>query len=136
MKASFKSAIAAVALAALNVGAAAPAQAQVRRYITFENACGLPVRLYVSHADGYRNWHAHGPFVLSAYQGATRLDANGIILTQTEDHDLYFYAETTNGTVIWDGTAHAASFNGVTYMMRRAPVAVVGGELGTRLTCN
>jgi hypothetical protein len=115
---------------------ALPAEAQVRRYIAFENSCDVPVRVYVSHADGYRNWHAHGPFIIEPYRGAIRLEANGVTLTQTENHDLYFYAESLDGSRIWDGRDHTAGYNGVNYRMRRAYVEVEGGWLNARLTCD
>ena len=136
MKALLSAAVAAVSIAAVAVGSAGPAEAQVRRYISFQSSCDRPVRLYISHADGYRNWHAHGPFLLGAYQAPIRLEANGITLTQTENHDLYFYAESLDGNDLWEGTDHAATFNGVTYNMRRAPVTVSGGWLNAHLTCN
>jgi len=112
-----------------------PAHGQIRRYISFQNSCGTAIRLYISHADGYRNWHVHGPFVIQAYGGPIRLEANNITLTQTENHDLYFYAESLDGSGVWEGTEHSASLNGVTYRMRRAAVTVTGGWLNARLTC-
>lgn len=135
MKAYLGAAVAAVSLAALAVGSSGPAQAQIRRFIAFESGCDRPVRLYISHADGYRNWHAHGPFVLSAYQRPIRLEAGGVTLSQTDNHDLYFYAESLDGAHVWEGTDHRATYNGVTYNMRRAPVSLSGGWLNARLTC-
>lgn len=114
----------------------APAQAQIRRYISFENACNRAVRIYISHADGYRNWHPHGPFELSANEGPIRLEANGVTLTQTENHDLYFYAESLDGAEVWDGNDHTATYNNINYRMRRAVVEINGGWLNARLTCD
>lgn len=128
----FGSLLTASALALLAV----PAEAQVRRYIAFENTCNVAIRVYISHADGYRNWHAHGPFVIQAHEGPIRLEANGLTLTQTENHDLYFYAESLDGRRIWDGRDHTATYHGVNYRMRRAYVEVDGGWLNARLTCS
>jgi len=114
---------------------ALPAEAQLRRFISFENACNFPVRVYISHADGYRNWHAHGPFIIQPYEGAIRLEANGVTLTQTENHELYFYAESLDASISWGGTDHTVTHNGVNYRMRRAYVEVDGGWLNARLTC-
>jgi len=115
---------------------ALPAKAQVRRYLAFENTCDVPVRVYISHADGYRNWHPHGPFIIQPHRGPIRLEANGVTLTQTENHDLYFYAESLAGDLIWEGRDHTAIFNGVNYRMRRAIVEVEGGWLNARITCS
>jgi hypothetical protein len=115
---------------------ASPAEAQVRRYIAFENTCNFPVRVYISHADGYRNWHAHGPFIIPPREGPIRMEANGVTLTQTEDHELYFYAESLDASRIWDGSDHTVTYNGVNYWMRRANVEVDGGWLNARLTCS
>ena len=123
-------------LACLAIGIPATAQAQVRRYISFENRCNSPVRIYISHADGWRNWHPHGPFIMEARQGPIRLEANRITLTQTENHDLYFYAEALDGSGdVWEGNDHVATYNGVTYRMRRATVTVTGGWLNASLIC-
>ena len=115
---------------------ARPAEAQVKRYIAFENTCNFPVRVYISHADGYRNWHAHGPFIIQPNQGPIRLEANGVTLTQTENHDLYFYGESLDGRLIWGGRDHTIALHGVNYRMRRASVAVEGGWLNALITCN
>lgn len=115
---------------------ARPAEAQVKRYISFQNDCGTAIRVYVSHADGYRNWHAHGPFIIQAYEGPIRLEANGVTLTQTENHEFYFYAESLDGRRVWEGRDYTAILNGVTYRMRRASVEVDGGWLNARLTCS
>jgi hypothetical protein len=127
--------VAAILIAA-TVGTTTTAQAQVRRFISFENTCNHQVRVYISHADGWRNWHPHGPFIVPPFSSPMRLEANGITLTQTEGHDLYFYAESLDGSgLLWDGSDHVATFAGVSYTMRRAPVAVNGGWLNVRLTC-
>jgi hypothetical protein len=110
------------------------AQAQVRRYITFTNGCRFNVRFYVSHADGWRNWHVHGPFEFAAWDGPRRLEANGITLTQTENHDLYVYAEDSRGGT-WEGD-HVYEYQGTMYRMMRATTTVSGGELRVRLTCD
>jgi len=113
-----------------------PADTEGRRYISFENGCDHAVRIYISHADGHRNWHAHGPFELQANQDPIRLEANGITLTQSANHDLYFYGESLDGSGVWDGADHTATYNGATYRMRRAEVEVLdNGWLNARLTC-
>ncbi len=114
---------------------ALPAEAQVKRYIAFENSCNVPIRVYISHADGYRNWHAHGPFILQPQRGPIRLEANGVTLTQTEGHDLYFYAESLDGDLIWRGD-YITVYQGVNYRMRRADVEVDGGWLNARIACS
>lgn len=133
VKAALRTAIAATIL--FSSIAATPAYAQVRRFISFENRCNRAVRIYISHADGYRNWHVHGPFVIQAFEGPTRLEANGVTLTQTDDHELYFYAESVDGTMSVTGSDHLATYLGVTYRMRRANVTVTGGWLNAVLTC-
>jgi len=125
-------------MSACVVLASAPtvASAQVKRYISFENDCPYPVRIYISHADGWRNWHPHGPFVLDGNEGPIRLEADGVTLTQSDDHELYFYAERLDGNGVWDGEDHWATYNGIEYGMRKANVTVNGGWLNARLTCN
>jgi hypothetical protein len=112
------------------------AETQVTRFIAFENTCYFPIRVYISHADGYRNWHAHGPFIIQANQGPIRLEANGVTLRQTDDHELYFYAESLDASRIWAGNDHSVNYNGVNYRMRRANVEVEGGWLNARLACD
>ena len=136
MKALLSATLVTLAVAVLGSVTVPAAQAQVRRTITFENDCVLPVRIFISHADGWRNWHSHGPFVLSAYEGPNTLTVDGRTLVQSDDHDLYYYAESLDGTEIWDGSVHTALYNGVTYLMRRAGVTLSNGSLNTRLTCD
>lgn len=77
--------------------ASTPAEAQARRRIAIANDCGRPVQVMVHHADAYHNWHPHGWYQYVANERYAYVKANGVQLTQLEDHNLYFYAETTDG---------------------------------------
>ena len=127
------SALSAAALTAM----AGPAQAQVAREIFFHNDCASPVRFVISHADQSRNWHPHGWWNFSAHQEPTRLLVDDRPITQLDDHDLYFYAEATDGSGnFWDGSDHQATFLGTTFRMQKANMTVESGNLLIRLTCD
>jgi len=110
------------------------AQAQAKRYISIDSVCSKAIRLYVSHADGYRNWHVHGPYALGAYEGPTKLRDSGVVLTQTENHEMYIYAESTDGSYVWSGD-HGFEYGGLTYNMKKANASLVDGEFRVKLTC-
>jgi len=132
LRAAVATALAASAL----TGLAMPAHAQRNREIFVQNECPAPVRFLISHADQNRNWHPHGWWEFRANQPSTRLLVDDRVITQRDDHDLYFYAESTdNSGHIWDGTDHSATWVGVTYRMQRANMAVVDGGLQLTLTC-
>ena len=59
----------------------------------------------------------------------------GRVLTQLEDHELYFYAESTDGTFSWEGGTFV-NFNGTRYPMRKATTVVERGNLVLILNCN
>lgn len=129
-----KVALSCVAILVLSFDSGAFAQNSPNRYITFQNNCRWAVRLWVYHADGWRNWHPHGPFELSAYSGPTRLLAGNTYLTQSDGHNLYYYAETLGRTRTWDGNQQVA-YNGITYNMRLAEVGIQNGNLGHVMNC-
>jgi hypothetical protein len=126
-------ALVALALSPLPAASPALAQSQVLRPILIENLCNRPVNLWVDHSDGWRNWHTHGSFTVGAY-ASTYLSDNGTRLHQRTDHDIYFYAETTNGTVTWDGT-YMRNVDGYTLPMRRQSVVLKNGAYAIRLGC-
>jgi hypothetical protein len=110
-------------------------QAQVKRNISIDSNCPKALRLYISHADGYRNWHVHGPFQFAPNEGPTKLKDNGVVLTQSENHDLYVYAESLDGKTSWSGD-YSFEFNGLTFGMMKAALSLVNGEVRVNLTCN
>lgn len=109
-------------------------QAQTQRVITVENMCAKPVRLYVSHADGFRNWHVHGPYIMGAFEGPNHLRDNGVVLTQSENHDLYIYAESLDGRRVWSGN-HGFWYGGLVFNMTKVTLNMVDGGLRFRLLC-
>jgi len=114
---------------------AAPAQA-VEREIELQNDCSHPVRVLISHAYAEDTWDAHGWYEFEANEEATQLLDNDEPLLQLDDHALFIYAESTDGSEIyWDGEEHYETFSDVTYGMKRAVLEVVSGDLRVRLTC-
>ena len=114
-----------------------PAYAAVDRDVYFQNDCAHPVRIIVSHAYDQDAWDAHGWYEFTANEESTQLEDNDTPLTQRDDHPLYFYAETTDGSEIyWDGEEHYGELNDVTYGMTKANVEVRGGNFNIRLTCD
>jgi hypothetical protein len=112
-----------------------PVRAQMRREIVFTNDCRRPVRILVHHADGYQNWHPHGWYYLPAFTSSTLRD-RGVVLTQSDGHDLYYYAEPTDGSSgAWEGNDASVMHEGVRYSLLRANATVRGGSLNVRLTC-
>ena len=115
---------------------AEPAHAQVARELWVKNDCPRPMRFIISHADAYRNWHTHGWWNFSANESAKALTWSGIRLTQLDNHDLYIYGETTDGSgQYWQGGDFHYEFSGNTYNMMKVPLSVVSGHLELRLTC-
>ncbi len=87
---------------------------ETQRRIVFDNRCNAPIRLLVRHADGYRNWHIHGWYDLDPHE-VTGLTSNGTRLTQSDNHTLYFYAESSdNRGYLWNGD-HNEEWRGTTY---------------------
>ena len=122
----------------LATGFAGEAVAQARRKIVFANDCRRPVQLMVYHADAYRNWHPHGWYKFDAYETYSYIRSSGVILTQLEDHNLYFYAETTDGGSIlrWQGSGPEVTYQGGTYRTTNANTFVNSdGDIAIRLTC-
>lgn len=126
-------ALIALALSPVPMAVPAAAQSQVLRPILVENFCNRPVSLWIDHADGWRNWHSHGDFTIRAYS-STYLQDNGIRLKQRTDHDIFFYAESTNGTLTWDG-GFARTVNGYSLPMRRQSAVLKNGAYVIQLTC-
>lgn len=116
------------------------AGAQASRFIYIYNNCRRPIQLFVHHADQYRNWHPHGWYHYRPYEG-TYIEANGVRLSQLEDHDLYIYAETTDNqaTGRWQGTSDDpyVRFDGGGYRVRRMNYTVDNnGDYSVRMSCN
>ncbi len=127
-----------VGATAIALLASAPAEAQARRRIAIANDCGRPVQVMVHHADAYHNWHPHGWYQYAAYERYAYVKASGVQLTQLEDHNLYFYAETTDGGTPerWQGGGPEVQFKGGYYRTMKANTFVDrDGDLAIRLTC-
>lgn len=127
-------AVVAAILLSTTVTVPTAATAQTQRDIMIENQCYKPLRIWISHADGWRNWHGHGPFDFSGNEPAIRIRANGRILTQRDDHRLYIYGETLDGSEIWDGD-FPNTVNGVSYNMREVNYSVDRGTYYVSFTC-
>ena len=125
----------AVALSTFAVAAPSTAQAQELRPIMVRNACYKQVRLWIHHADAWRNWHPHGSFLINGNAAATYLTASGVRLMQMTDHDLYFYAEATDGSGTWDGD-HTVTVRGVDLPMKPAKYELKYASYYIELTCN
>jgi hypothetical protein len=114
---------------------AAPAQA-VEREIELANDCPHPVRVLIAHAYAEDSWDAHGWYEFTANEEATQLEDNDEPLLQLDDHALFIYAESTDGSdLYWEGDEHYETFGDVMYGMKRAVLEVVSGDLRVRLTC-
>lgn len=127
--------LALIALALSPIPAATPAlaQSQILRPILVENSCRYPVNLWIDHADGWRNWHPHGIFTIGAY-ASRYLQVSGIRVSQRTDHDIFYYAESTGGTLTWDGGFNRY-VNGYSLPMRRQSAVFKNGAYLIRLTC-
>jgi hypothetical protein len=123
----------ALVLAALPVAAPATAQSSVLRPILVQNFCNRAVNLWVNHADGWRNWHPHGDFFIPA-NSSRYLEDYGIRLNQRTDHDIYFYAEATNGSLTWEGYDYH-TVNGFSLPMRRQSFILSNGAYALQLYC-
>lgn len=127
-----------VASAIALIASTGGAEAQASRKIVFANDCRRPVQLMVYHADAYRNWHPHGWYKFAAYDTYSYIRASGIVLKQLEDHNLYFYAETTDGGSVmrWQGGGPEVNYQGGTYRTTNANTFVNSdGDIAIRLTC-
>lgn len=110
------------------------AQAQDLRPIMIQNNCYKPIRMWVNHADGWRNWYSHGTFNFAGYEPSLYLTANGVRLLQRDDHKLYFYAETTDGGLIWQGS-YPTNVDGYSLPMREANYSVQYAAYHIQITC-
>lgn len=127
---------AALALGMTTFFGSASAQAQTLRPIMIENNCYREIRLWVTHADGWRNWHGHGAYLFSAYEPAIALSDRGTRLMQRDDHNLYFYAEATDGSGVYWGGDYPNTVNGTTYRMRQAEYSIERGAFVVQINCN
>ena len=115
--------------------AGAPAAAQNLRELVFFNDCDRPVRVLVHHAAEERAWTPHAWWTFQPRE-RSYLAWEERRLMHLDNHDLYFYAEATDGSrLVWDGRDAMAEWNGVQYPLRRATPAVIEGNLQIRLTC-
>ncbi len=130
---SLKSLFSTIALFAISAPLPASAQAALRP-IMIQNDCGKSVRLWINHADGYRNWHSHGPYDFASYKAAVYLEDRNVRLKQRGDHSLYFYAESLDGAKIWEG-GFQTYVNGVDLPMQKAPYSLHYAAYLIRLTC-
>ncbi len=131
------STVAVVACTALH--ASAMAQQLDARAIYVNSVCKYPVRLVVHHKDSQADHHPHGWYVFEAYE-ENRLQANDVVLRQVVGENLYFYAETLRRSgvpeMVWGGSDATASFEGVSYDLKRAHLFVnQRGQLELKLTC-
>lgn len=110
--------------------------AQAKREITFNNECNHSVRILVHHADGYRNWHPHAWFYFKAYESGSFISNENVRLTQSDDHELYFYAEATDGSgKYWEGDDTYVVWEGIRYGLTKAKQVVRQGRTSVTLAC-
>lgn len=120
-------------------GSAIAQQADTRA-IYVNSFCKYPVRVVVHHKDSQANHHPHGWYVFDAYE-ESRLQASDVVLRQVVGENLYFYAETVRRSgvpeLVWGGSDATASFEGVSYDLKRAHLFVnKSGQLELKLTCS
>lgn len=114
---------------------AAPAAAQDCRDVYIENACHKTVRIVVNSAARWHDWRNFGWYTIKRGVN-TKLLSNDRPICHRLDHDLYFYAETTDGKFYWEGDDYKAKFRGTTYPMRKASTTRYHGGSLIEITCN
>lgn len=129
-----------VASAVVMIASTAGANAQAVRKIVIANDCSRPIQMMIYNASTYRNWIPHGWYKFAAYESYSYVRSQGVILTQLEDHDLYFYAETTDGGTVtrWQNTSSGISveYQGGTYRTMKANTSINDdGDMAVRITC-
>ncbi len=113
------------------------AQTEIRRDVWFQNSCNRPVRLLVRHAEQARRWQSRGWWRLDPMERPRALTTRGRRIQHLSNHRLYYYAETLDGAVTWEGDGrNSARLGGVAYRLRRATPTVVRGRLQVRLSCS
>jgi hypothetical protein len=117
------------------VSIAAPALAQDCRDVYVENSCHKTVRIVVNSAARWHDWNNFGWYNIDRGVN-TRLLSNNRPICHRTDHDIYFYAETTDGKIYWEGDDYNARFGGATYPMRKASVTRYHGGSLIEITCN
>lgn len=127
-----KAVLASVLLAGLGVP---PAIAQESREIAVENRCNRPIRVLIHHADQTRSWHPHAWFNFAAGEGPTALTSDGVTLRQLTDHELYFYAESTDRRLVWEGNDSATTVGGQSYGLVKANTRVQRGRTQVTISC-
>ncbi len=117
---------------------AGEAHAQALRKIVFANDCNRSIQLFVYSADSYHNWQPHGWYKFDPNDSYAYIRANGSPLLQLEDHDLYFYAETTDGGSVkrWQGGGPQVNYQGGIFNTMKANTWVNNdGDIAVRITC-
>ncbi|WP_375396967.1 hypothetical protein [uncultured Sphingomonas sp.] len=131
----------AIASLVLTIASTPGAYAQALRKIAIANECSRPIQMIVYSANSYHNWQPHGWYQFVANDPYSYVRTKGVILTQLEDHDLYFYAETTDGQAVlrWQDTSGASvnvEYQGGTYRMIKAKTFLnEDGDTALRVTC-
>jgi len=124
--------------AALALVCAPAAKAQALRKLYVTNACHRPVQMLIEHADTYHNWRPQAWYKFPPGEGSYLKNAEGKMLLQLEDHEVYGYVETTDGNAMlrWQGDGPKADWQGAIYRTVKFTTRIDNdGDMVIRLTC-
>jgi len=124
--------------AAPATGATKPASAALHK-IYVRNVCPRPVQVLIDNAEVEHTWQPHAWFQLKANEATYLTGPDGAKLSQLADHQLYFYAETTDSAeaMRWHGDGPEVQWQNMIYRTARiTPVIDKDGDFVLRLTCN
>jgi hypothetical protein len=110
------------------------------RFLYANSLCRYPMRILVHHRDSQSPHHTHAWYSFRPY-AESRLEANGVVLRQTDGESLFVYAETVPGpgvpSLVWSGNDARTTVNGVNYNLRRLSANLNSrGELEFQFTCS
>lgn len=87
--------------------------------VYIENRCGETIDVLIEHSPGLKNWRINGWYTVEPDE-KSRLNVDGDPMCHRRDHSLYFYAESTSGKRVWEGSDSHGEFEGVEYDLRKA----------------
>jgi hypothetical protein len=103
--------------------------------VGFENKCCKEIRVAVMIYTPGGSYETYGWYTYKPYETVSNLLYNGLYLTTPDDYPIYYYAESTDGTLKWSGDDVKVALKGETLNMRKKVPDVKDGNYYVALTC-
>ncbi len=107
----------------------------VSKNLYFHNDCGVEVSLAITYKNASSTWETTGWWAIPAYEG--RYLAESVTKIQLSSSTLYYFAESKESNIAWEGTDYSTNFNGRSLSMRKAEVSINSdGAYEYTINCN